>query len=81
MGKSTPSGINVKYKSLEEETCLDLFMEWQGHQCGRGRENAGERLVGNEVTEVMGTRLQGPQTTVKTSAFPLEDCMQRGDMI
>lgn len=58
-----------------------MFMEWQGHQCGRGRENAGERVVGNEVTEVMGTRLQGLQTPVKTLAFPLEDRMQMGDMI
>ena len=40
-----------------------------------------ERELGNEVTEVMGTRLQGLQTTVNTLAFTLEDGMQRGDVI
>lgn len=39
------------------------------------------RVAGNEVTEVMGTRLPGLQTTVTALAFTLEDGMQRGDTI
>jgi hypothetical protein len=44
------------------------------------QENMGT-VIGNEVREVMGTRLYSLETIAETLAFTQEDCKQSSDMI